>query len=68
MDNKDKKRVDQIIQDVEKKIPYVSKLVNNRVLKTKIEEVEKRYLTLGNQQTILIYIQIIKQLKVKYIS
>lgn len=54
MDNKDKKRVDQIIQDVEKKIPYVSKLVNNRVLKTKIEEVEKRYLTLGNQQTILI--------------
>ena len=68
MDNKDKKRVDQIIQDVEKKIPNVSKLVNNRVLKTKIEEVEKRYLTLGNQQTILILIQIIKQLKVKYIS
>ena len=68
MDNKDKKRVDQIIQDVEKKISNVSKLVNNRVLKTKIEEVEKRYLTLGNQQTILILIQIIKQLKVKYIS
>ena len=68
MDNKDKKRVDQIIQDVEKKIPNVSKLVNNRVLKTKIEKVEKRYLTLGNQQTILILIQIIKQLKVKYIS
>ena len=68
MDNKDKKRVDQIIQDVEKKTSNVSKLVNNRVLKTKIEEVEKRYLTLGNQQTILILIQIIKQLKVKYIS
>ena len=41
MDNKDKKRVDQIIQDVEKKISNVSKLVNNGVLKTKIEEVEK---------------------------
>ena len=41
MDNKDKKRVDQIIQDVEKNIPNVSKLVNNGVLKTKIEEVEK---------------------------